>query len=152
MLRGSEVLVLWSVGVHRSGGLPQAFARPYDVLLRGMATEAQGVWAERAWLFIALCRSIKVPARTVWVPQHCYPEFYLVDESGKGQWFPCQVAGAASFGKIDETRPILLKGDNFKDPERPRERFRFVPEFVKGAGSKGGGTPKVQFVRDTAGL
>jgi hypothetical protein len=42
------------------GGLPQAFARPYDVLLRGMATEAQGVWAERAWLFIALCRQLEI--------------------------------------------------------------------------------------------
>ena len=44
------------------GGLPQAFARPYDVLLRGMATEAQGVWAERAWLFIALCRQLDIDA------------------------------------------------------------------------------------------
>jgi hypothetical protein len=42
------------------GGLPQAFARPYDVLVRGMATEAQGVWAERAWLFMSLCRQIGI--------------------------------------------------------------------------------------------
>ena len=34
------------------GGVPQAYARPYDALIRGMATEAQGIWAERAWLFI----------------------------------------------------------------------------------------------------
>ena len=44
------------------GGLPQAYARPYDVLVRGMATEAQGVWAERAWLFIALCRQLEIDA------------------------------------------------------------------------------------------
>ncbi len=44
------------------GGLTQAFARPYDVLLRGMATESQGVWAERAWLFIALCRQLEIDA------------------------------------------------------------------------------------------
>jgi len=82
------------------------------------------------------------------VPQHCYPEFYLVDEQGHGYWFPCQVGGIRSFGQIDETRPILLKGDNFKDPERPRERFRFVPEFVKGgAGSR----PSIQFIRETLG-
>jgi hypothetical protein len=43
-------------------GLPQAYARPYDVLVRGMATEAQGVWAERAWLFIALCRQLEIDA------------------------------------------------------------------------------------------
>jgi hypothetical protein len=41
-------------------GLPQAYARPYDVLVRGMATEAQGVWAERAWLFMALCRQLEI--------------------------------------------------------------------------------------------
>jgi hypothetical protein len=44
------------------GGLPHAYARPYDVLLRGMATEAQGVWAERAWLFLALCRQLEIDA------------------------------------------------------------------------------------------
>ena len=38
-------------------------ARPYDVLLRGMATEAEGVWAERAWLFMAMCRQLgSIPA------------------------------------------------------------------------------------------
>jgi tetratricopeptide (TPR) repeat protein len=40
--------------------LPQAFARPYDVLLRGMATEADGAWAERSWLFMALCRQLDI--------------------------------------------------------------------------------------------
>ena len=40
--------------------LPQVFARPYDVLLRGMATETDGFWAERAWLFMALCRQIGI--------------------------------------------------------------------------------------------
>jgi hypothetical protein len=41
-------------------GLPQVPARPYDVLIRGMATEHGGSWAERAWVFIALCRQIGV--------------------------------------------------------------------------------------------
>jgi hypothetical protein len=41
-------------------GMGQAFARPYDVLLRGMATEAEGFWAERAWLFMALCRQLEI--------------------------------------------------------------------------------------------
>lgn len=45
-------------------GLPQAEARPYDVLLRGMATE-QGSWAERSWAFIALCRQIGIDAGMV---------------------------------------------------------------------------------------
>jgi hypothetical protein len=47
-------------GTLRSGDLPHVYARPYDVLLRGMATEAQGFWAERAWLFMALCRQLGI--------------------------------------------------------------------------------------------
>jgi hypothetical protein len=43
-----------------SGPLAQAFARPYDVLLRGMATEVDGYWAERTWLFMALCRQLDI--------------------------------------------------------------------------------------------
>lgn len=39
--------------------LPQAKARPFDVLLRGMATE-QGGWAERSWLFMSLCRQLNI--------------------------------------------------------------------------------------------
>ncbi len=36
------------------------YARPFDVLLRGMATEAQGTWAERSWLFMSLCRQLGI--------------------------------------------------------------------------------------------
>ncbi|HZW29306.1 MAG TPA: tetratricopeptide repeat protein [Isosphaeraceae bacterium] len=43
-----------------AGRLGQAYARPYDVLLRGMATEAEGFWAERSWLFMALCRQLGI--------------------------------------------------------------------------------------------
>jgi hypothetical protein len=41
-------------------GVPQAQARPYDVLLRGMATEAGGGWSERGWLFMSLCRQLGI--------------------------------------------------------------------------------------------
>ncbi len=47
-------------GSLRAERLGQAYARPYDVLLRGMATEAEGFWAERAWLFMALCRQLGI--------------------------------------------------------------------------------------------
>jgi tetratricopeptide (TPR) repeat protein len=43
-----------------SGRLIQAFARPYDVLMRGMATETEGFWAERTWLFMSLCRQLGI--------------------------------------------------------------------------------------------
>jgi hypothetical protein len=42
--------------------MPQVQARPYDVLLRGMATEQGGAWSERGWLFVALCRQLGIDA------------------------------------------------------------------------------------------
>lgn len=41
-------------------GIGQAQARPYDVLVRGMATEGGGAWSERGWLFVALCRQLGI--------------------------------------------------------------------------------------------
>ncbi len=55
--------------------------------------DGTGDCEELTSLFIAICRAEDIPARTVWVPGHCYPEFYLCDGSGKGFWFPCQAAG-----------------------------------------------------------
>jgi hypothetical protein len=93
--------------------------------------------------FVALCRASDIPARIVWVPGHCYPEFYLEDKDGKGYWIPCQAAGDRSFGGINEFRPILQKGDNFQVPER-KDRQRYVAEHLTGAGGK----PQVQFIRE----
>lgn len=92
--------------------------------------DKRGDCEELSSLFIALCRANKIPARTVWVPDHCYPEFYLVDDMGVGHWIPCQAAGTRSFGGIPEFRPVLQKGDNFKVPER-KDAVRYVPELVK---------------------
>ncbi len=106
--------------------------------------DGKGAAEELCSVFISLCRGSDIPARMVWVPQHCYAEFYLEDKEGKGYWIPCQVAGNREFGGILEHRPILQKGDNFLVPERPRERQRYVAEFLTGSG----GTPKCQFIRD----
>jgi len=106
--------------------------------------DGTGDCEELTSLFIAICRASGIPARTVWVPDHCYPEFYLVDQEGKGHWFPCQVAGTRSFGGIPEYRPILQKGDNFRDPQNRRERKRYLAESLIGVGGK----PQVKFVRE----
>jgi len=106
--------------------------------------DGTGDCEELSSLFIALCRAGGVPARIVWVPDHCYPEFYLEDAEGQGYWFPCQAAGTREFGGITEHRPILQKGDNFSVPEKPRERMRYVAEYLTGLG----GNPKVKFIRE----
>lgn len=60
IVRQVELVPAGSFGGSRMG---PAFARPYDVLLRGMATETEGsAWAERAWLFMALCRQLDIDA------------------------------------------------------------------------------------------
>jgi len=102
-------------------------------------------------LFIAICRAADIPARTVWVQGHCYPEFYLEDAKGQGHWFPCQSAGAREFGGITETRPILQKGDNFRPPHNAKERQRYLAEHVEGKKTAGGGSPQVRFIRAPVG-
>jgi hypothetical protein len=50
-------------GLVGADGAPiQPPARPYDTLLRGLAVEIDGGWAERSWLFLALCRQAGLDA------------------------------------------------------------------------------------------
>jgi hypothetical protein len=119
--------------------------------LKGAARALADGWGdceELTCLFIAAARAEDIPARTVWVEGHCYPEFYLVDATGKGWWFPCQAAGTRAFGGMPDQLPILQKGDNFRDPDRPGKSLRYVSEFMKGATIKGSGDPNVQWVRE----
>jgi hypothetical protein len=108
--------------------------------------EGRGDCEEMTSLVVALCRNAKIPARMVWIPEHCYPEFYLEDASGKGHWFPCQAAGTRQFGRMDEYRPVLQKGDRFKVPEK-RTPSRYVSEFFK-CDKKGKSNPDPNFIRE----
>jgi hypothetical protein len=98
-------------------------------------------------LFVALCRAKGVPARTVWVPGHCYAEFYLDDDEGQGHWFPCQVAVARAFGAMPDRLPILQKGDNFHPPYDRRDQQRYMAVHVSVAQTAG--KPKVTFIHKT---
>lgn len=115
--------------------------------------DGRGDCEELSSLFIAMCRAAGVPARTVWIDGHCYPEFYLVDGAGGGRWFPCQAAGTRAFGEMPASQPILQKGDNFSVPKRFRAppkfeaRVRYVGERVLYLPARGSGIPQVQFVR-----
>ena len=108
--------------------------------------DGQGDCEEMTSLFVALCRNARIPARMVWIPDHCYPEFYLEDSQGQGFWFPCQAAGTRQFGRMDEYRPVLQKGDRFKTPEQ-RMRQRYVSEFFK-CDKKGKSDPRPKFIRE----
>ncbi|MCA9266546.1 MAG: transglutaminase domain-containing protein, partial [Planctomycetales bacterium] len=111
--------------------------------------DGNGDCEELTSLFIAICRVQGIPARTVWVPDHCYPEFYLVNAENEGQWYPCQAAGAREFGSMTDLRPILQKGDNFRVPEK-QDPQRYVSEHLTGSRKRGvtSGRPKVSFVRE----
>lgn len=106
--------------------------------------QKQGCAEDLVGLFVAMCRAAKVPARIVWVEGHSHAEFMLVDEEGEHHWFPAQVAGLGQFGKMNEPRIILQKGDNIKVPEKEL-RQKFVAEFVQGSGKS---KPKVRFIRE----
>ena len=98
-------------------------------------------------LFVAMCRTHKVPARIVWVHEHNYAEFCLVDAEGKPHWFPCESSGTRAFGEMPLARTILQKGDNFRVPERPRDRLRYASNFMVAEGLPGSGKPKVRYIQ-----
>jgi len=121
--------------------------------LKGAARALADGWGdceELTCLFIAMARAEGIPARTVWVEGHCYPEFYLVDADGQGWWYPCQAAGTRSFGGMPDQLPILQKGDSFRDPDRPGKTLRYVSEFIRGSAKDGVGSPKVEWIREGA--
>ena len=114
--------------------------------------KGEGDCGELTSLFVALCRARKIPARTVWVipsqsvqeTGHCYPEFCLEDEAGRGRWFPCQAAGDPQFGEIYEVRPILQKGDNFQVSVKGKP-VHFAAQTFQARDAKA--NPRVQWVQ-----
>jgi hypothetical protein len=119
----------------------------FDVDLQGALTALRaghGDCEELTSLFIALCRANGIPARSVWIPGHCYPEFYLQTFDGQGRWFPCQAAGAEEFGSMHEDRPILQKGDKFRVPGESADK-RYVAETFRAQNAAA--NPRVEFIR-----
>ncbi|QDS98107.1 Transglutaminase-like superfamily protein [Adhaeretor mobilis] len=99
-------------------------------------------------LFVAMCRTEKIPARMVWAHEHQYAEFYLEDEEQRGQWFPIESAGTKAFGEMPIARIIMQKGDNFTVPEKKRERLNYATDYLIGLPTPGGGKPKVKYLRE----
>ena len=113
--------------------------------------DRNGDCEELTSVFVALCRAARIPARCVWIPNHCYPEFYLEDDQGEGHWFPCQVAGTRNFGNMPEYLPILQKGDRFVVPERKGDVMRYIQDYVRSEHNLGRKDPRVEFVRQLLG-
>jgi hypothetical protein len=119
----------------------------FDVQLKGARAALRdgfGDCEELTSLFVAMCRVNRIPARSVWIPGHTYPEFYLEDAAGQGCWFPCQAAGTRAFGSLREYRPILQKGDDFKVPGE-RAAKRYVAETFRAQNALA--APRVEFIR-----
>ncbi len=118
--------------------------------VREALKDRTGDCEEMTSTFVALCRAARIPARCVWIPNHCYPEFYLEDEQGQGHWFPCQVAGTRNFGSMPEYLPILQKGDRFKVPEKS-EVQRYIADYLSSKKVLGNNDPQVEFIRQLLG-
>ena len=78
--------------------------------------DGTGNCEERSSLFIAICRAAEIPARTVWVPGHCYSEFYLEDDKGKGHWFPVNRAAPGSSAALPTCGRFSRRGTTFGLP------------------------------------
>jgi hypothetical protein len=103
----------------------------------------------RSALIIALCRSMEIPARMVWVNNHVYPEVYLERGEDDGVWLPSESAGTIAFAEMPVARPILQKGDDFRIPERRGEKLRYASEYMTALPAKrGSGKPSVKYIRE----
>jgi hypothetical protein len=102
---------------------------------------------ERTSLFVAMCRLKKIPARSVWIQGHAYPEFYLEDTAGNGHWIPCESLGDRNFGGVDRYDLLLQKGDNFRISQRPDPQ-RYVSPTASGMLGAGSGQPVLREIRE----
>lgn len=103
-----------------------------------------GTNEDKTFLFVALCRANKIPARIVFAKGLAYAEFMLKDpETEKLHWFPCNVSGLREFGGLSEPRVILQKGDGVRVPEKGQPQ-KYVAEFVECGGSV---RPRIGFFR-----
>lgn len=100
---------------------------------------------DRIFLFVAMCRTAKIPARIVFANEFNYAEFMVTDKEGKhGYWIPCNINGVREFGSLAEPKIILQKGDSIRVPEKEK-RQKYVAEFLT---CQGKSSPSVRFFRE----
>jgi transglutaminase-like putative cysteine protease len=113
--------------------------KPLQGALRGLET-GSGDCEEITSLFVAMCRLKGIPARSVWVEGHTYPEFYLEDPAGHGLWIPSESLGARVFGGMPSYRLVLQKGDRFTMAQK-RGPQRYVTPTISGTVDRDGTQP-----------
>jgi hypothetical protein len=113
---------------------------------RRALADGDGDCEERTSVFVALCRLKGIPARSVWIPQHAYAEFYLETPAGKGFWYPCESVGG-TFGEMGADFVILQKGDSFLDPVKGK-RQRYITETAKGNARRGEVAPVLRPIQE----
>jgi hypothetical protein len=113
---------------------------PYTSVAKAMQKK-QGDCEEMSAVFVALCRSLQIPARLVWVPNHNWAEFYLTNEKGEGHWIPAHIACYGWFGWTGVHELVLQKGDRIVHPQK-RNTQRLLEDWVQWQGSR----PDIHFV------
>ena len=93
----------------------------------------RGDCEEMAGVFVALCRAMGIPARLVWIPNHTWAEFYLVDDKKQGHWIPAHTACYPWFGWNGVHELVLQKGDRVQVPERHRQ-VRLMDDWTRWSG------------------
>ncbi len=90
---------------------------------------------EMSAVFVALCRSIGIPARLVWVPNHNWSEFYLTDSDGQAHWIPAHTACYFWFGWTGAHELVIQKGDRVLCAEQ-HKRVRLLEDWMQWGGRK----------------
>lgn len=93
----------------------------------------RGDCEEMAGLFVALCRVMDIPARLVWVPNHTWAEFFLMDHKDEGHWIPAHTACYFWFGYTGAHELVIQKGDRIDVPER-HKTLRLLEDWTQWQG------------------
>lgn len=105
---------------------------PYTNVVRAI-DDRIGDCEEMAGVFVALCRRAGIPARLVWVPNHAWAEFHLVDEYGVGHWIPAHTACYPWFGWTGVHELVIQKGDRVI-PFQARSPQRLLEDWGQAMG------------------
>src|SRR5258708_4228115 len=106
-----------------------AVIRPFTGATTALKT-LRGDCAEMSAVFVALCRAAEIPARLVWVPNHNWAEFCLIDEHKEEQWIPVHTACYFWFGWTGVHEMVIQKGDRIRVPEKPKP-YRLLEDWLQ---------------------